>query len=47
MSLQKSCFGIVKEKVAGRIFSKNSARNTDIKLARLDNDAGIIGAAML
>ena len=37
----------VKEKVAGRIFSKNSARNTDIKLARLDNDAGIIGAAML
>lgn len=37
----------VKEKVAGKIFSKNSAKNTDIKLARLDNDAGIIGAAML
>ena len=37
----------VKEKVAGKIFSKKSARNTDIKLARLDNDAGIIGAAML
>ena len=37
----------VKEKVAGKIFSKNSAKNTDIRLARLDNDAGIIGAAML
>lgn len=37
----------VKEKVAGKIFSKNSAKNTDIKLARLDNDAGIIGAALL
>ena len=37
----------VKEKVAGKIFSKNSAKNTDIKLARLGNDAGIIGAAML
>lgn len=37
----------VKEKVAGKIFSKNSVKNTDIRLARLDNDAGIIGAAML
>ena len=37
----------VKEKVAKLIFSKNSAKNTDIELARLDNDAGIIGAAML
>lgn len=37
----------VREKVAGKIFSKNSARNTKIELARLDNDAGIIGAAML
>lgn len=37
----------VKEKVAGLIFSKNSAKNTEIELARLDNDAGIIGAAML
>lgn len=37
----------VKEKVAGKIFSKNSAKNTDIRLARLDNDAGIIGAALL
>ena len=37
----------VREKAAGLIFSKNSAKNTEIKLARLDNDAGIIGAAML
>ena len=37
----------VRENVAGKIFSKNSARNTKIELARLDNDAGIIGAAML
>lgn len=37
----------VKEKVARLIFSKNSAKNTEIELARLDNDAGIIGAAML
>lgn len=37
----------VKEKVAGRIFSKNSARNTGYRAGTADNDAGIIGAAML
>ena len=37
----------VREKVACRILSKNAKRNTKIILARLDNDAGILGAAML
>lgn len=37
----------LKEKVAGRIYSKNSKRNTQIVLAKLDNDAGVIGAALL
>lgn len=37
----------VREKVAQRIYSKNSRRNTRIVLARLDNDAGVLGAALL
>lgn len=37
----------VREKVAKRIYSKNSKRNTRIELAKLDNDAGILGAALL
>lgn len=37
----------VREKTAERIYSKNSIRNTRIELAKLDNDAGILGAALL
>lgn len=37
----------LKEKVWARLYSKNSKRNTNITLAKLDNDAGIIGAALL
>jgi len=37
----------LKEKVWARLYSKNSKRNTTITLAKLDNDAGIIGAALL
>ena len=37
----------VREKVAERIYSKNSRRNTTIELAKLDNDAGVLGAALL
>lgn len=37
----------VREKVAARIYSKNSKRNTTIELAKLDNDAGVLGAALL
>ena len=37
----------LKEKVRARLYSKNSKRNTNIALAKLDNDAGIIGAALL
>lgn len=37
----------LKEKVQARLYSKNSKRNTNIALAKLDNDAGIIGAALL
>ena len=37
----------VREKVAERIYSKNSKRNTRIELAKLDNDAGVLGAALL
>lgn len=37
----------LREKVAQRIYSKNSKRNTEILLAKLDNDAGILGAALL
>lgn len=37
----------LREKVARRIYSRNSKRNTRIELAKLDNDAGILGAALL
>ena len=37
----------VRRKVGERLYSKNSKRNTTIILAKLDNDAGIIGAALL
>lgn len=37
----------LKEKVWKGLYSKNSKRNTNITLAKLDNDAGIIGAALL
>ena len=37
----------LREKVWARLYSKNSKRNTEITLAKLDNDAGIIGAALL
>jgi hypothetical protein len=37
----------VREKVAERVYSKNSKRNTTIELAKLDNDAGVLGAALL
>ena len=37
----------VREKTARLIYSKNSKRNTRIELAKLDNDAGVLGAALL
>lgn len=37
----------LREKVARGIYSKNSKRNTRIELAKLDNDAGVLGAALL
>ena len=37
----------LREKTARRIYSQNAKRNTQIILARLGNDAGIIGAALL
>lgn len=37
----------LREKTAKRVYSQNAKRNTQIILARLDNDAGIIGAALL
>lgn len=37
----------IREKTAKRIYSKNSKRNTQIELAKLDNDAGVLGAALL
>lgn len=37
----------LREKTARRIYTRNAGRNTVITLARLDNDAGIIGAALL
>ena len=37
----------VRAKVAQRIYSKNAKRNTKIQLAKLDNDAGVLGAALL
>lgn len=37
----------LQEKVASMVYSKNSSLNTKITLAALDNDAGILGAALL
>lgn len=37
----------LREKTAKRVYSQNAKRNTQIILARLDNDAGITGAALL
>ena len=37
----------LRRKVSERIYSQNSRRNTRIELAKLDNDAGILGAALL
>lgn len=37
----------LKKQVAEQIYSKNSARNTEIVICSLGNEAGIIGAAML
>ena len=37
----------LKKQVAESIYSKNSAKNTEICICKLGNDAGIIGAAML
>ncbi len=37
----------LRELVAKQIYSKNSAKNTEIAVCSLGNDAGIIGAAML
>lgn len=37
----------LREQVAGQIYSRNSAKNTEIVICSLGNDAGIIGAAML
>lgn len=37
----------LRKKVARRIYSRYSKRNTEIILAKLDNDAGVIGAALL
>ena len=37
----------LKELVAKEVYTRNSARNSEIVIARLGNDAGIIGAAFL
>ncbi len=37
----------LKKAVAEQVYTKNSAKNTEIKVCSLGNDAGIIGAAML
>lgn len=37
----------VRAKTYDRVFSKNAAKNTQIILAKLGNDAGILGAALL
>ncbi|MCI8799363.1 ROK family protein [Acetatifactor muris] len=38
---------LLQERVSGKIYSRDSAENTVLTAARLDNDAGIIGAAKL
>jgi len=37
----------LKQQVGEQVFSRNSAKNTEIAVCKLGNDAGIIGAAML
>ena len=37
----------VKELVAKEVYTRNSEKNTEIVIAKLGNDAGIIGAAFL
>ena len=37
----------LREKTAEKIYSRNAKRNARIVLARLGNDAGILGAALL
>jgi glucokinase len=37
----------LKQQVAEQVFSRNSAKNTEIAVCKLGNDAGIIGAAFL
>ena len=37
----------VKELVKKEVYTKNSPKNTEIVIAKLGNDAGIIGAAFL
>lgn len=37
----------VKELIAKEVYTRNSAKNTEIVIAKLGNDAGIIGAAFL
>jgi glucokinase len=37
----------VREKTYERVYAKDAEQNTQIVLARLHNDAGILGAAML
>ena len=37
----------VRRKTYEKVFAKNAKKNTEIILARLHNDAGIIGAALL
>lgn len=37
----------LREKVASEVYSRNGVKNTEIKVAALGNDAGIIGAAAL
>jgi glucokinase len=38
---------LLRERVSGMIYSRDSEKNTELRVARLDNDAGIIGAAKL
>jgi glucokinase len=37
----------LREQVCQEVYSKNSAKNTEITIAKLGNDAGIVGAAFL
>ncbi len=37
----------LREKVAASVYSQNAKRNTVIEIAKLDNDAGVLGAALL